>query len=263
MIGFAFSNNDTTKVNEETRSARISEEKAVISLVKVKFEDSHKVLDYYNDKFDLQEGDRVFVEGSMAGKIGEVISVSTHFKIKLKDYRKVIAHPTISFDGRFRRINDKMVATGNCCPYPEMFRSWVSCTAEDDEDVEIVTGEPFRVSLDGFGEADGISEQVFTKALEYCQQGRVAYLRLSGGKGTAFVRGTKWYELHFTVEGGEVDNIVCDCPYPYFCKHAVAVLITLKLLLSNDELDAADTFTAIDRDFFWSTLSSGCEEISL
>lgn len=259
MIGFAFGN-ENTKKTEETSVPAVREEKAVISLVKVVFGNSKTALDYYNDKFDLHEGDRVFVEGSNEGKIGTVVSVSTKFCINLKKYRRVVAHPTISFDGKFIRMNDKMVGLGSVCPTPDMMAAWLGyCPSVD----ELVCGEPFSVSLDGFGSEDGIEKAVFGRALEYCQTGKVLYIRVENGRGTAFVNGKNVYKVEFTLGNNTVENIVCDCPYPYFCKHAVAVVITLKMMLSEEQIESADSFTAIDRNFFWETISEGCDEITV
>jgi len=257
MIGFAINNTVEKEPVQET--AFNAPEKPVISLVKVRFEDD-KVLDYYNDRFDLHEGDRVFVEGSMEGKIGEVVSVSRKFRINLNNYKRVIAHPTISFEGKFTRISDKMVCTGKCLPTPEMMRSWIKCGGEE---CEIVTGEPFEATLDDFLTGADITEEIFGRAIEYCQQGRVVYLRVENGVGTAFVRGTSWYEINFRISGDNVSDISCNCPYPYFCKHSVAVLITLRMMLATESIAKAETFTAIDRGYFWDTLAAGCEEIAV
>lgn len=259
MIGFAFSKENTNK-NEENTVSEIREEKPVISLVKVVFGNSKMALDYYNDKFDLKEGDRVFVDGSNEGKIGTVVAVSTKFCINLKKYRRVVAHPTISFDGKFKRLNDKMVGFGSVCPTPEMMADWLGYIPAEDE---LICGEPFSVNLDGFGSEDGIEEQIFGRALEYCQNGNVLYIRVENVKGVAFIRGKNIYKVTFDISGNEVTNIVCDCPYPYFCKHAVAVIITLKMMMSEDMIVEADSFTAIDRTFFWETISQGCDEITV
>ena len=48
-------------------------------------------LSYYNDLFDLHRGDLVFVVGKLEGLRGIVVDVSYNFKIKLSDYKRVIA----------------------------------------------------------------------------------------------------------------------------------------------------------------------------
>lgn len=261
MTGLAINNENTIRNSFFMEEKAEATEKSVISLVKVSFEESQKVFEYYNDKFDLHIGDRVFVDGKMEGRIGLVVAVAKQFRINVKNYCRVIAHPTISFSGKFRRMNDKMVCLGSCCPSPEMFRAWIS--AENENDEEIVCGEPFSVSLDAFGPSCEISEAVFRNALEYCQNGNVAYIRIEDGIGTAFVKGTKWYEIRFTVNGRQIEGVSCDCSYPYLCKHIIAVVITLNLMFSNDAFAQAHTFTAIDRNFFWNTLSQSGEEINL
>ena len=61
------------------------------SVVKVYFIGSGKKLSYYNDQFDVHNGDMVYVEGSMEGQRGRIVEVSYNFKIKLSDYKRVTA----------------------------------------------------------------------------------------------------------------------------------------------------------------------------
>lgn len=49
---------------------------------------------YYNNLFDMHVGDLVYVDGKLEGKRGKVIDVSYTFKIKLSDYKRVIAKST-------------------------------------------------------------------------------------------------------------------------------------------------------------------------
>ena len=63
---------------------------AVPSLVRVRFPDCAMALTYLNDRFVLRPGDRVWVEGRLAGSLGTVTEVSYSFKIRPSAYKKVI-----------------------------------------------------------------------------------------------------------------------------------------------------------------------------
>lgn len=83
MIGFMAHNE--TKTETPAVPAAVRTNTPVKSLVKIRF-DSHSIpLAYYNDRFDLQEGDVVYVSGKLAGEPGVVISVTTKFRIHTSD----------------------------------------------------------------------------------------------------------------------------------------------------------------------------------
>ena len=64
--------------------------KARKQVVRVLFE-SRINLTYYNDLFDLHQGDIVYVEVKLEGKRARVNDVNYNFKVKVSDYKKVIA----------------------------------------------------------------------------------------------------------------------------------------------------------------------------
>ena len=78
--------NPAREVKQETKA----EVKPKPSLVDIRFPDIYKSYTYYNDRFDLHEGDTVFVDGKLEGVAGRVVAVSYNFKIKLSDYKRVI-----------------------------------------------------------------------------------------------------------------------------------------------------------------------------
>lgn len=59
--------------------------------MQVYFPARHRTLAYYNDRFDLRQGDLVFVDGKLEGKQGRVEEASYNFRIRLSDYQRVIA----------------------------------------------------------------------------------------------------------------------------------------------------------------------------
>ncbi len=60
------------------------------SVVQVHFPMRNLTCAYYNDAFDLYRGDIVYVDGKLNGLRGRVIDISYTFKIKIKDYQRVI-----------------------------------------------------------------------------------------------------------------------------------------------------------------------------
>ena len=58
-------------------------------------------LTYFNALFDLKVGDRVYVDGKLEGQLGHVVDVSYNFKIKISDYKKVIAVVDTTVHGQF------------------------------------------------------------------------------------------------------------------------------------------------------------------
>ena len=71
------------------------------SVVQVYFPARHRTLAYYNDRFDLRQGDLVFVDGKLEGKQGRVEEASYNFRIRLSDYQRVIAVADTAVHGRF------------------------------------------------------------------------------------------------------------------------------------------------------------------
>ena len=71
------------------------------SVVQVKFPGRGASLAYYNDQFDLHPGDWVYVDGKLEGQQGRVTDVNYNFKIKVSDYKRVIAVVDTNVRGQF------------------------------------------------------------------------------------------------------------------------------------------------------------------
>ena len=71
------------------------------SVVQIYFADRHMTLAYYNDQFDLHRGDMVYVDGKLEGMLGCVTEVNYNFKIKVSDYKRVIAVVDTTVHGQF------------------------------------------------------------------------------------------------------------------------------------------------------------------
>ncbi len=231
-------------------------------LAYVRFSGVQKAYAYYNDRFCLQAGDTVFVSGKLAGRPGTVESVQTHFKIRLSDYERVLSKAEGDLRGHFEALLDKMICGDPDVLPPEMFRTWVLPPEEDAED--ILLGQGFRVELDTFEHDGEMPESALYKGLDLCKDGRVVYLHVHNGAGTAFLSGDVWREVNFTLANGTVGDLYCDCPYPDngMCKHMAAVLITLRTLLQTERMQDTDSFVALDRNWFWNTVS-GHDQVDL
>ena len=97
-IGFDGSGEEEqrTEIMAEQPKAQIP----VPSVVQVRFPGQGRSLAYYNDSFDLRVGDVVFVEGKLEGKQGIVTEVARSFRIKLSDYKRVIATADTKVSGK-------------------------------------------------------------------------------------------------------------------------------------------------------------------
>ena len=233
----------------------------VRSVVDVVFQDD-TVLRYYNDRFDLRAGDGVYVSGKRAGSMGIVKSVTTKFKINLSCYERVLARIDFQLRGSFEPIGVFMVGvTPDVDPSPELFRFWVQ--PPEDEETEYACGEGYELELDHFEQDDEVDPKVLSRALDYCRRGRVRYLALRDGVGTAFVEGTAWYEVNFRYDAGRITELYCSCPYLGLCKHELAVLFMLRALLKELKCNCLPDLTAIDQSFFWRIVSTNRQRVTL
>ena len=249
ILGFGREEAQETEARAEAAAAR--EDRPVPSVVKVTFPEDGRTLAYYNDRFDLREGDMVFVSGKLAGVRGFVVSVTRRFKIRLSDYERVVARPEVRLSGSWTPVRDTMLSFDRGAVPPEVFRSWIKPPADGD-DGDYVLGEGYTVTLEPFDCDEDVDPAVMKRGADYASDGRVHYLSLRDGVGTAFVEGTRWYEVNFRYGDGAVSDLFCECPYAGLCKHCLAVLLTLRGLLENAE---QESFTAMSRSWFFRTLA--------
>ncbi|MBR3641815.1 MAG: SWIM zinc finger family protein, partial [Oscillibacter sp.] len=232
--------------------AELTPSAPVRSVAEVRFPDDGRTFPYYNDRFDLKEGDVVFVSGKLAGKLGVVDRVTTKFKVDLSYYQKVIARPEFCLHGTFVPMGGLMVCTGgDSVPDAETFRSWVKPPLSDAEKPsEIVCGEGYALDLDAFEQDPETRLDAFDRALDCCREGRVRYVSLKGGVGTAFVEGSSWYEIDFRYDGRQIADLYCECPYPGLCKHALAVLSVLRVFSERLNVSDLPDLIAVEQRFF-------------
>lgn len=216
----------------------------VKSLVQVQFPGRGMPLAYYNDAFDLRKGDTVFVTGKLEGLRGQVVDVSTNFKIKLSDYQRVIGQANADVYGTFHPAGSHLITFQAGALPVDQVRTWFfPPEKEEDEDEYIVNqdGSAFPLSDPS---ALGASSAVWQRGRDYYIENRVCYLCLNDGDGIAIVEGTRPYEVEFRYDGdsGEISDFVCPCYCSYPCKHQVAVLLQLQEALDVIEEHYADRY---------------------
>ena len=228
-IGFA---KEGVSSRTESRAVERRAAEPVPSVVQVYFPSRSRELSYYNDRFDLREGDTVFVDGKLAGERGQVTDVRTSFKIKAADYKKVIAQADVRVEGEFRPLGAHMVTFDRGALPFEQVRTWLLPPEEEGE--YYVHYSDKRMPLGDFG-ALHISNDVRERGQFYFLTDHVRYLSLDGVEGRAVVEGTRGYAVEFRYEDGQISRLNCSCPCGYHCKHEVAVMLQLKRTLGQIE----------------------------
>lgn len=237
----------------------------VKSMVRVEFDNAGYKLTYFNDRFDLKPGDRVFVSGKLAGKVGVICSVTTKFRIKLSEYERVIALAQTPVHGTYRPIADKMLSYDSNALSPEAFRTWVLPPEEpsEDPDDEVFYGDGFVIPLDDPHNAEDVDHAVFERALEYCRSGKIGYVSVRDGVGRAYVEGSKWYELEFCLRDNHIEDAYCGCPFPGLCKHLLAVAIMLSVMADRGDLDLSRDFVMIDTNRFYAMIKQNDQTVTV
>ena len=234
------------------------------SVVQVQFPCFGHSLAYYNDQFDLHQGDRVYVDGKLEGEIGVVTSVAYNFKIKLSDYKRVIAVVDTCVHGQF------YIAGAYCVTFDPQTLSaaqaalWFMPPSEEDVIYESGNDDTaFQLDdLQEMGAASAIAERGQT----YYMENRVRYLCLDGTKGYAIVEGTRAYTVEFEYQNGTVRNLLCDCYCSYPCKHEVAAMLQLRETLGRikkqyaKEYATSGFFAAVAKGTLFDFAIAGKEE---
>ena len=267
IIGFGRSDDSLEVIAPSVEETRPQE--PVRSLVSVRFPDEGRTFSYYNDRFDLEPGDVVFVDGKLAGKIGIVEKVTRKFKINLAEYKRVISVADREIHGTYESIIDRMVSFDADAFSPKQFRSWAlppknASIPEDEEgENEVIFGEGYEIDLSDLESAEDLSDTILERAYEYCNDDNVAYICVRNGIGTAYIEGTSWYEVNFTLEGSVLKEMYCDCPYPGLCKHLAAVAVVLRELNRHREFSLKKDFVVFDRSRFWFIVGRNTKKVTL
>jgi len=238
------------------------------SVVQIYFPAHHRTLSYYNDRFDLQCGDMVYVEGKLKGIRGFVREINYNFKIKLSDYKRVIAVVDTSVSGRFYFLTDSHLITFDRKALPVSKASlWFNPPADNEED--FITGsDNTSFAPDTYYTLD-ISPASIDHGEEYYLNNHVKYLCLDDMNGYAIVEGRECYEFTFNYENASVSHPACSCFCGSNCKHLVAAMMqldnTLKLIHEHYtvEFNRTGYFALISKESFFSFAISGRKSGSL
>ena len=233
------------------------------SVVQVLFPGWGKTLAYYNDLFDLKAGDRVYVDGKLDGQLGVVTSVNYNFKIKLSEYKRVIALVNTDVHGKFYMAGSQFVTFDPSVLPPAQTTLWFRAPASEEE-VYVTSDDDFSFPLNHLQEM-GIDSTIAERGHHYYLENHVQYLCLNGTKGYAIVRGTRAYTVEFEYHDGIISKPVCDCFCSYPCKHEFAVMLQLRETLDfvqkqyAKEYATTGCFSAICKETLFAFAVSGKE----
>ena len=239
---------------KETMPEYQREQKRIVprkSVVQIRFPGKGMALNYYNDQFDLKVGDLVYVDGKLEGQLGRVTDVNYNFKIKLSEYKKVIAVADTEVHGQFHMAGSHFVTFDTAALPREQISLWFQAPAREDEEFISSTDEfSFRLEdLKGMKLNNTIAE----RGHEYYAENRVRYICLNDDQGYAIVEGNQSYAIEFTYRNGEISHLICDCPCSYTCKHEFAAMLQLRETLEiidkqySDEFERTGYFAAINK----------------
>lgn len=254
IIGFADSK-QPSKAEAKVSTAKTNCVRA--SLVKVYFPEYGYEYTYYNNTFDLSEGDIVFVEGKLENIRGVVTQVSYNFKIKPDDFKKIISKADTTVVGEFLSANNYFVSFDKDFLPFDKAASWFMPANKNDG--LIYSTDDSQFPLDDFDSLN-ISKSIWARAKQYFLDNNVKYLSLDKNSAKAIVCGSRAYTVEFEYKDGNISKLVCDCPCVGTCKHEVAVLLTLKQFLDKIKADFSSNFEnsnyfcIIDHNEFLSTI---------
>ena len=196
-------------------------------------------------------GDIVFVDGKLEGLRGRVVDVNYNFKIKISEYKRVIAVADTEVHGQFHMAGSHFVTFNSAALPSNKVATWyIAPPKEEDEYVSGTDDSSFRLDdLKGFK----VSESVADRGHEYYMENKVVYICIDGTSGYAIVKGSSPYEVEFTYSDGEISGLVCSCFCSYNCKHEVAAMLQLRETLEliekyyADEYECTGYFAAVNK----------------
>ena len=210
------------------------------SVVQVYFAGRNMTLTYYNDRFDLHRGDMVFVDGKLEGIRGHVTEVNYNFKIKVSDYKRVIAVVDTTVHGQFFMAGSHFVTFDREALPSSKIVSWFKAPAKETD--EFVSGsDDTAFHLNDLGGMK-VSAAIAERGHNYYIENRVRYICIDDTRGYAIVEGSKTYEVEFEYRNGEISGLICSCFCSYNCKHEFAAMLQLKDTLALIEKNYADEY---------------------
>lgn len=249
-IGFA-AEYPESKAAEVTCTALQMQAAPRKSVVQVYFAARNMTLAYYNDQFDLHRGDMVYVDGKLEGLRGRVTEVNYNFKIKMSDYKRVIAVVDTSANGRFFMAGSHFVTFDRAALPSSKAVTWFKAPAKEDDEFASGSDDTGFCLEDLSGMK--VSAAIAERGHEYYLENKVRYISIDGTKGYAIVEGSKAYEVEFEYCNGEISGLTCSCFCGYNCKHEFAAMLQLRETLEligkhyEDEYERTGYFAAINK----------------
>ena len=223
-------------------------------LAEVRFVNARETGTFIVEHMDLNEGDFVYVTGPMQDKVGTVIDVTYHCKIRPSKYERVVVKIDTDLYGKFIPLEHLWVTFERPCMDKDKMRLWFLSPLADGECVDSNGFAPFALhDLDGFPISDIRAE----RGESYYEEHRVVYICLDKGKGYAIVQGSEYYEVTFTYIDDKIHDILCNCYCEGHCKHEYAVLLQLWNIICHWMLDYDSNYSeseymaAIDKTVVW------------
>lgn len=174
----------------------------------------------------MKPGDRVYVDRKLEGQIGVVTAVNYSFKIKLSEYKRVIAPVNTDVHGKFYIAGSHFVTFDPNALSPAQVTLWFRAPASEEE-VYVSGDDDFSFPLDDLQKMD-IGSAIAERGHQYYTENRVQYLCPNGIKGYAIVQGSHAYTMEFEYQDGSISKLVCDCFCSYPCKHEFAAMLQLR-----------------------------------
>lgn len=233
------------------------------SVVQVRFPGKGMALAYYNDQFDLKVGDRVYVDGKLEGQLGRVVGISYKFKIKVSEYKKVIAVCDTDVGGQLYLAGSHFITFDSAVLPVKQVSLWFKAPNKEEEEVVSSSDDTF-FSLDDLSGMN-ITNAIAQRGHEYYMENRVQYICINGTNGYAIVEGNQSYAIEFEYRNGSINNLICDCPCCCSCKHEFAAMLQLRKTLEliekhyPNEYARSDYFAAITKGAFFSFVIAGKE----
>ena len=261
-IGFA-SGDTESKRNEDTYLKEARSVAPRKSVVQVSFPGRGMALAYYNDLFDLRVGDLVYVDGKLEGQRGRVVEVNYNFKIKISDYKRVIALVDTEVQGQFHNAGSHFVTFDPHAIPASKVVTWFKAPLKDD-DVFVSGNDDTSFCLENLKDMK-VSAAVAERGHDYYMENKVRYISVDGTHGFAIVEGSEAYEVEFEYRNGQISNLTCSCFCSYNCKHAFAAMLqlreTLELIEKHyaDRHERSDYFAAVFKGTLFSTAIDGKE----
>ena len=266
-IGFSAEEVVEEKAPETEIVPAQTETSARCSLVQVEIEGHNTALAYYNDKFDLHCGDIVYVDGKFEGRRGRVVGVEYNFRIRLSDYKRVIAVADTKVSGQLYFCGSHVMTFDRNVLPREKIAAWFKAPSKPEDEIAVGHDDdsfPLQAFL-----MMGASPEIAQRGKDYYSDSRVRYLCLDGTKGYALVEGTHMYEVEFTYQDGEVSDMVCDCYCVGVCKHEFAAMLQLRETLHyaedfyGEQFGASGYFAAVCKPSFFALCLDPIETGSL